>query len=128
MERCGEPRADLQAGSGDVSADLPQHKAGKIRILAVYADKRLPGDAANIPTAKEAGYDFTWPIIRGFYLGPKVSDADYKTWSDTFKKMMATPAAIQRLAESPGLRKEDVMINLVEVLKENWSFGLGIAH
>ncbi len=31
----------IQAGSGDVSADLPQHKAGKIRILAVYADKRL---------------------------------------------------------------------------------------
>ncbi|MDI7047285.1 tautomerase family protein, partial [Escherichia coli] len=29
------------------------------------------------------------------------------------------------LAESPGLRREDVFINLVEVLKENWSFGNG---
>ncbi|MFL9890538.1 Tautomerase enzyme [Burkholderia sp. WP9] len=32
------------------------------------------------------------------------------------------------LAESPGLRREDVLINLVEVLKENWSFGNGIAQ
>ncbi|MEM5384220.1 tautomerase family protein [Paraburkholderia phymatum] len=32
------------------------------------------------------------------------------------------------LAESPGLRREDVFVNLVEVLKENWSFGNGIAQ
>jgi 4-oxalocrotonate tautomerase len=32
------------------------------------------------------------------------------------------------LAESPGLRKEDVFINLVECKTENWSFGNGIAQ
>ncbi|MGF6773840.1 phenylpyruvate tautomerase PptA (4-oxalocrotonate tautomerase family) [Paraburkholderia sp. GAS199] len=32
------------------------------------------------------------------------------------------------LAQSPGLRREDALINLVEVLKENWSFGNGIAQ
>jgi 4-oxalocrotonate tautomerase len=32
------------------------------------------------------------------------------------------------LAASPGLRKGDVWINLVEVKKENWSFGNGIAQ
>ncbi|WGS54532.1 tautomerase family protein [Paraburkholderia sp. D15] len=32
------------------------------------------------------------------------------------------------LAASPGLRREDVFINLVEVLKENWSFGNGLAQ
>jgi 4-oxalocrotonate tautomerase len=32
------------------------------------------------------------------------------------------------LAEKPGLRKEDVFINLVECKKENWSFGNGIAQ
>jgi putative tricarboxylic transport membrane protein len=80
----------IQAGSGDVSADLPQHKAGKIRILAVYADKRLPGDAAGIPTAKEQGYDFTWPIIRGFYVAPKIPEADYKFWLDAFNKLLAS--------------------------------------
>src|ERR1700716_1524100 len=32
------------------------------------------------------------------------------------------------LAEEPGLRKEDVFVNLVEVAKENWSFGNGVAQ
>ena len=35
---------------------------------------------------------------------------------------------VERLAESPGLRPEDVLINLVEVLPENWSFGHGRAQ
>jgi phenylpyruvate tautomerase PptA (4-oxalocrotonate tautomerase family) len=34
----------------------------------------------------------------------------------------------ERLAQDPGLRREDVFINLVEVVKENWSFGNGIAQ
>lgn len=32
------------------------------------------------------------------------------------------------LHESPGRRKEDVFINIIEVAKENWSFGDGIAQ
>ena len=32
------------------------------------------------------------------------------------------------LHESPGIRPEDVFINIVEVKKENWSFGNGIAQ
>jgi phenylpyruvate tautomerase PptA (4-oxalocrotonate tautomerase family) len=31
------------------------------------------------------------------------------------------------LSADPGIRPEDVLINLVEVQKENWSFGNGIA-
>ncbi len=41
------------------------------------------------------------------------------------------PASYRRIAERLGaalqLRPEDVWINLVEVAKENWSFGNGIA-
>jgi 4-oxalocrotonate tautomerase len=32
------------------------------------------------------------------------------------------------LHEEAGIRKEDVLINLVEVAKENWSFGNGEAQ
>jgi len=32
------------------------------------------------------------------------------------------------LREAPGVRPEDVLISLVEVTKENWSFGNGIAQ
>ncbi len=32
------------------------------------------------------------------------------------------------LGDKPGVRPEDVFINLVEVVKENWSFGHGLAQ
>ena len=32
------------------------------------------------------------------------------------------------LAAAPGIRQEDVLVNLVEVKKENWSFGNGLAQ
>jgi 4-oxalocrotonate tautomerase len=35
---------------------------------------------------------------------------------------------VERMSDNPGLRPEDVFINLVEVPKENWSFGNGIAQ
>lgn len=48
---------------------------------------------------KESGYDVQWPIIRGLYIGPKVRDADFKVWSDSFAKMMANPAYDKPRAE-----------------------------
>ena len=35
---------------------------------------------------------------------------------------------VERLTASPGLRPEDIFINLVEVKPENWSFGNGVAQ
>lgn len=47
----------------------------------------------------------------------------------TLDQKKALFAAIaDNLASKPGLRREDVFINLVEVAKENWSFGNGIAQ
>ncbi|WP_144631076.1 tautomerase family protein [Bordetella genomosp. 13] len=34
----------------------------------------------------------------------------------------------QRLGESPGVRGEDVFVNIVEVAPENWSMGHGLAQ
>ena len=45
------------------------------------------------------------------------------------EKRKALHAAIARnLAADPGVRPEDDFVNLVEVAKENWSFGHGIAQ
>src|SRR5215467_3255191 len=35
---------------------------------------------------------------------------------------------VERLTQDPGLRAEDIFINLVEVAPENWSFGNGVAQ
>ena len=34
----------------------------------------------------------------------------------------------ERLSSEPGIRSEDIFINLTEVPKENWSFGHGLAQ
>ena len=47
----------------------------------------------------------------------------------TVEKKKALYARIAELvAERPGLRREDVLVSLVEVSKENWSFGNGVAQ
>ena len=89
--------------SGDASEVSEKIAAGApLRVLAVMADKRLPGTLAEVPTAKEQGFDIQWPIIRGFYMGPKVADADYQAWVETFSKMMATKE-FDKLREQRGL-------------------------
>jgi putative tricarboxylic transport membrane protein len=47
---------------------------------------------ADIPTAREQGFDVSWPIIRGVYMGPDVPDTNYRKWIAAFDRMMATPA------------------------------------
>jgi phenylpyruvate tautomerase PptA (4-oxalocrotonate tautomerase family) len=37
-------------------------------------------------------------------------------------------AIVDNLAAAPGVRREDVIINLIETKKENWSFGMGLAQ
>lgn|ERR1700719_620792 len=44
------------------------------------------------------------------------------------KKKAFYRAIADNLSKNPGVRPEDVFINLVEVLPENWSFGNGIAQ
>ncbi len=89
----------IQAYMGDAAEAATLIDGGApIRVLAVYHNERLPGKLSSVPTAAEQGYDIQWPIIRGFYVGPKVSDADYQWWVDAFKKTMASPgyAALQQ--------------------------------
>jgi 4-oxalocrotonate tautomerase len=53
------------------------------------------------------------------------------TWNEgrTLEQKKALYKAIaDGLADKLGLRREDVFINLVEVKKENWSFGNGVAQ
>jgi len=105
FEGGGEAMTALQGGhvqvySGDASEVAAHLKGGRVRVLGILADQRLPGELSNIPTAKEQGYDVEWPIIRGYYVGPKVSDADYQWWVGTFDKMLASPEfAKQREAQ-----------------------------
>tara|TARA_R110000744_G_scaffold44079_3_gene98431 strand:- start:696 stop:1670 length:975 start_codon:yes stop_codon:yes gene_type:complete len=92
----GDAIAALLGGSievytGDVGEMASHMEAGDMRMLAVMSDERLDGAFAEVPTAKEQGFDVEWTIMRGFYMGKDVSDADYNTWVDAFKAAYATP-------------------------------------
>jgi putative tricarboxylic transport membrane protein len=96
----------VQAVSGDVSELSHYAAAGnagdKIRVLAVLADKRLDGALAGVPTAREQGFDVAWPIIRGVYMGPQVSEADYRKWVHRFDQALAAPG-FEELRAAHGL-------------------------
>ena len=77
--------------SAGIAELMPQANAGKLRVLAVFADERLGGSMTDIPTAIEQGYDVTWPVVRGYYMGPDVSPAAYDWWKASFDKMLADP-------------------------------------
>jgi len=68
------------------------------------------------------------------YLGIRRSDdlvIIQITWSEgrsTQQKQALYKAIADGLHEAVGLRREDVFVNLVEVKKENWSFGDGVAQ
>jgi putative tricarboxylic transport membrane protein len=81
----------IKIASGDASEMAKHHAAGKVRILAVMSTERLPGDLAAVPTAREQGFDIDWVIWRGIYMGAKVPDEDYNAWTDTLRKLVATP-------------------------------------
>ncbi|HLU79837.1 MAG TPA: tripartite tricarboxylate transporter substrate binding protein [Burkholderiaceae bacterium] len=93
----------IQAYMGDAAEARTMLDGGApIRVLAVFNDQRLPGTMSNIPTATEQGFDIIWPIIRGFYVGPKVTDEQYQWWVEAFNKLMQTPE-FAKLQEQQGL-------------------------
>jgi putative tricarboxylic transport membrane protein len=89
----------VQVVSGDAS-EAGLYAGGNVRILAVLAEKRLPGVLKDVPTAREQGIDVVWPLIRGVWMGPAVSDADYRRWVAAFERMEAAPDFARLRAEA----------------------------
>ncbi|OLO11082.1 tricarboxylic transporter [Chromohalobacter japonicus] len=89
----------IQVFTGDLSELKSQLESGKIRVLASLSEERMGGPYADIPTAAEQGYDVQWPIWRGYYMGPNVSDEAYQKWMDRMSQL----AQSKEFAE---LRKE----------------------
>ena len=77
---------DLMGGQVPIAVDtfdtqIAQHEAGKLRVLAISADKRSPM-APNIPTLKELGVNL---VGTG--------------WNTLFAPQSMAPATVQRLSE-----------------------------
>ncbi len=81
--------SQVAAGVSGYGEFAEQVKAGKLRVLAISADKRQAG--IDAPTLKEQGIDvelFNW---RGVFAPPGVSDADRASMVAMIQKMAASP-------------------------------------
>jgi putative tricarboxylic transport membrane protein len=90
----------VQVVSGDASEATLYSGPGKVRVLAVLSEHRLPGVLADVPTAREQGIDVVWPLIRGVWMGPGVPEADYRRWVASFDAMEASPEFAQLRAKA----------------------------
>lgn len=92
----------IQVFTGDLSELRSQLEGGDIRVLAALSEERVGGPYADIPTAAEQGYDVQWPIWRGYFMGPEVSDEAYAAWVDRLQDLSEDPGFAE-LREARGL-------------------------
>lgn len=81
----------IQVFSGDGSEVLSHAEAGGIRVLGAFAPHRLEGALADVPTAREQGFDVDWITWRGFYLPPDVPDSAAERWARVLRSVAASP-------------------------------------
>jgi tripartite-type tricarboxylate transporter receptor subunit TctC len=77
---------------------IPQVKAGKLRIIALFSEQRM-ADFPNVATVREQGVNFAMSQWRGL-AAPKGTPAPViKTLHDAFKRGMEDPAFIKNATD-----------------------------
>jgi putative tricarboxylic transport membrane protein len=77
--------------TGPLAVADPHWRAGKLRILAVTAPQRLPGDYAKIPTWREQGIDSVVSNWRFIVAPPGLTEEPVRYWDEVFRRTVATP-------------------------------------
>jgi putative tricarboxylic transport membrane protein len=90
----GEVNAALLGGHIDMAVSNPGEalelsKAGKVILLGVYSDKRLPG-APDVPTMKEQGVNVTYVQNRGLVAPADIPADARKVLEQAFANYMKT--------------------------------------
>ena len=119
-------RVDLPCGR---SADYKQ-TVGDVIYAAMHATINVPeGDQFQIFTERASEDLFIDPNYLGISRSHEalVIQITLNEGRTTDQKRAFYKAIADGLHARLGLRREDVFINLVEVKKENWSFGNGEA-
>ena len=95
---------DLMGGQIPVAFDtfdtlLPQHEAGKVRILAVSSAKRSPF-APAIPTFKEAGLDLNADGWNTFFAPASMPAARVAQFGQAIREVMQEPDTVRRFNDA----------------------------
>ena len=119
-------RIDLREGKSDAH----RQEIGRA-VYDALLSVGVPKDDRFQVIAEHQAANFVFdPDYLGIHRSDEVVTVQI-TWNEgrTLDQKKALYKAIaDGLAARLGLRREDVLINLVEVRRENWSFGAGIAQ
>jgi putative tricarboxylic transport membrane protein len=80
----------VQAFTGDASEAKGFVDSGDIKVIAVLAPERMPGEFSSFPTAREQGIDAVGANWRGFYAPGGMSDDAYNYWVGQIAKVYAS--------------------------------------
>lgn len=80
----------IDASFNNVGITFPQVKAGNLRALAVFADKRLP-DLPDVPTAKELGIDVVAGSSRGYSAPKGMPEKAQKEFIEAMERVVRNP-------------------------------------
>ena len=86
---------------GDLTEVASALEQGTVRVLAVFSEQRLDAPYHYIPTAREQGYDVVWPVWRGYYMAPGISEDEYRWWENTIKRLLATEVFQEQRKQVP---------------------------
>src|SRR5450830_330648 len=89
----------LPAMSGIVASVLDHYKAGKVKILAISSEKRIP-ELPNVPTFKEQGYDFVATYWNGVVAPAGTPKPIVDKLSSAIREVVASPEYMARISAS----------------------------
>ena len=70
---------------------VPELQAGRIRVVALSAPKRIPGLFGEVPTWREQGADAVVSVWRGAFGAKGLSPAQVAYWESVFQRLIASP-------------------------------------
>jgi tripartite-type tricarboxylate transporter receptor subunit TctC len=103
----GQATIDVIAGQvpaqvDQVNSALGHIRAGKLRAIAVTADKRMP-ELPDVPTFKESGIpelkDFTYSTFTGLFGPAKLPPEVLKKLNAAMVKVLTDPATVKKFAD-----------------------------
>ena len=81
----------IDVATSTTAAPVPHHRAGKLRMVAIAAPKRLVGELSSVPTWREQGVPTEFANWRGM-VGPRgLTPPQVSYWERVFSAVVDTP-------------------------------------
>ena len=78
-------------------------QAGRVRVIAVSAPRRLSGVFADVPTWREQGADSVTSVWRGAFGSRNLTPAQIAYWEQVFQRMIASPEWQKEIESTYGV-------------------------